>query len=218
MWKTQAGSRSLFCMTRSRFYFVAAAFSAAGWLALSPPEQGQADPRDKLMPRKDGQSACFRRDYDAAHLKVHPGQATQAILISLKYEDGNVEGVMVRAMMKRKGGATPYFMMGGCDWAEHKKPGPEAARILGAARHSRGLVCLMLEAGHSARESGQIVFDFSADARTGVAVFDPVIAAWRGMDQSKSAPDLTLGREDLVFRLTRADGQACREMEHGIKF
>ena len=64
----------------------------------------------------------------------------------------------------------------------------------------------------------QIVFDFSADARTGVAVFDPVIAAWRGMDQSKSAPDLTLGREDLVFRLTRADGQACREMEHGIKF
>lgn len=194
------------------------AVGAAFFIALSCTAQAQDDPRDKLMPRKDGQSACFRRDYDAAHLKANPAQATQSVLLSLKYEGGNVEGLILRLMMKRKDSPKPYFMMGGCDWAEHKTPGAHAARALGNARLLRGLDCIMLESRESARESGDVIIDFSADARTAVAVSDNVIAAWHGMDQSEAAPDLTLGRDDVVFRLTRTDEKACRAMEQGIRF
>ena len=63
-----------------------------------------------------------------------------------------------------------------------------------------------------------MIVDFSADARTAVAVSDNVIAAWHGMDQGEAAPDLTLGRDDVVFRLTRTDEKACRAMEQGIRF
>ena len=194
------------------------AVGAALFIALSCAAQAQDDPRDTLMPRKDGRSACFRRDYDAVHLKANPAQATQSILLSLKYQDGNAEGLILRLMMKRKDSAKPYFMMGGCDWAEHKTPGAHAARALGNARLLRGLDCIMLESRESARESGDVIIDFSADAKTAVAVSDNVIAAWHGMDQSEAAPDLTLGRDDVVFRLTRTDEKACRAMEQGIRF
>jgi len=204
-------------MTRSLSQFAVAAL-AAGLFVYSHTTQAQDDPRDKLMPRKDGVSACFRRDYDAAHLKANPAQATQSILLSLQYEGGNFEGAYVRVMMKRKESAAPYYMMGGCDWAEHKTLNAQAARILGAARLQRGFDCIMLEDSSSARESGSIDINFSADARTAVAVFEPDIAAWRGMDQSRYAPNLKLGREDIVFRLTRTDEKACRAMEQGIKF
>jgi hypothetical protein len=197
---------------------VIAILFAALLIALSCAAQAQDDPRDKLMPRKDGLSACFRRDYDAAHLKANPAQATQSILLSLKYQDGNIEGLILRAMMKRKDSPKPYFMMGGCDWAEHKTPGAQAARILGSARHSRGLDCIMLESRESARESGEIIVDFSADMKTAIAVSDNVIAAWHGMDQSEAAPDLSLSRDDVVFKLTRTDEKACRAMEQGIRF
>ena len=197
---------------------LAAALLMTLFLALSSAAQAQGDPRDKLMPRKDGMSACFRRDYGAAHLKANPAQATQSILLSLKYQDGNVEGLILRVMMKRKDSAKPYYMMGGCDWAEHKTPGAQAARVLGSARHSRGLDCIMLESRESARESGEFIVDFSADMKTAVAVSDDVIAAWHGMDQGEPAPDLKLGRDDVVFRLTRTDGKACRAMEQGIRF
>ena len=197
---------------------VIAILSAAVLGALSCAARAEDDPRDKLMPRKDGMSACFRRDYDAAHLKANPGQATQSILLSLKYQDGNIEGLILRVMMKRKDSPKPYFMMGGCDWAEHKTPGAQAGRILGASRHSRGLDCIMLESRESARESGEFIIDFSADMKTAVAVSDDVIAAWHGMDQGEAAPDLKLGRDDIVFKLTRTDEKACRAMEQGIRF
>lgn len=199
-------------------HYLIAFLSAAVLAALSCAAQAQDDPRDKLMPRKDGQSVCFRRDYDAAHLKANPAQATQSILLSLKYQDGNVEGLILRVMMRRKDSAKPYYMMGGCDWAEHKTPGAHAARVLGHARHSRGLDCIMLESRESARESGEFIVDFSADMKTAVAVSDNVIAAWHGMDQGEAAPDLTLGRDDVVFKLTRTDEKACRAMEQGIRF
>src|SRR6266576_1224664 len=102
---------------------IIAILSASALIALSCAARAEDDPRETLMPRKDGMSACFRRDYEPAHLKANPAQATQSILLSLKYQDGNVEGLMLRVMMKRKDSPKPYFMMGGCDWAEHKTPG-----------------------------------------------------------------------------------------------
>lgn len=180
--------------------------------------QAQDNPRDKLMPRKDGQSACFRRDYDAAHLKANPRQATQTILISLKYEGGNVEGVILRVMMKRKESATPYYMIGGCDWGEHKYPAPETTRILGNARHSHGLDCIMLESRESARESGFVAVDFSPDMQTAVAMSSREVAVWHGFGDSATEPYFKLGRDDIVFKLAPTDVTACAEMERGIRF
>lgn len=46
----------------------------------------QAEARVPLrdQPRLDGDSLCYRRDYDAAHLKRHPGPARQRALLLLK--------------------------------------------------------------------------------------------------------------------------------------
>jgi hypothetical protein len=204
-------------MTGSFYHFAYAALSAA-LVAVSSAAPAQNDPRDKLMPRKDGQSACFRRDYEAAHLKANPRQATQSIVISLKYEDGNVEGVVLRVMMQRKQSATPYYMLGGCDWGEHKNPAPEINRVLGKSRHSHGLDCIMLESRESARESGFVAVDFSPDAQAAVAMSSRVIAAWHGFGDSATDPYFNLGREDIVFKLARTDEKVCRAMEQGLKF
>lgn len=205
-------------MTRLR-RLIAVVSAIAGLIA---PGAGPAqdDPRAKLMPRKDGQSACFRRDYNAAHLKANPAQATQSILVSLKYEENNVEGVVLRVMMKRRESAAPYYMRGGCDWSERKGDDlhPQARRILGAARHSRALDCIMVESNESARESGFVTVDFSADLKSAVVESDPEIAVWYGSNRSKWEPNFKLGREDTVFRLTRTAADACAAIETWVKY
>jgi hypothetical protein len=202
-------------MTRLLFHIALAALSAAVCAA-----QAQDDPRDKLMPRKDGMSACFRRDYDAAHLRANPAQATQSILVSLKYEDNNVEGLELRVMMKRKENAAPYYARGGCDWSERKDKDlhPQGARILGAGRHSRGLDCIMVENSSSARESGYFSIDFSSDLRSAVVESDPDVAVWYGPDRGKQTQNFRLGRQDMVFRLTRIDAKACAALETWVKY
>src|SRR5262249_24494964 len=74
-----------------------------GLMVLGSSVRGEDDPFAKLMPRKVGSSACFHRDYDAAHLKQHPRQATQSIVMLLKYEIPESLHPSARVMMRRKG-------------------------------------------------------------------------------------------------------------------
>jgi hypothetical protein len=195
-----------------------AALVVLGLLALAPPARAADDALGFVVERKDGNSACFRRDYDAAHLRAHPGQKTQSIVLSLKYEGGTVEGFAGRVMMRHAGSQDAFYIYAGCDWSAHKQPGQAAASLLGAARNPHGLDCIAIESGSSAREAGSIVVDFASDGRKAVAVFDTPIAAWRGMDQRDPAPDLELGRADRVFVLSRTDGAACKAMEDNLKY
>jgi hypothetical protein len=200
---------------RFRIGMLAAAF---GLWVLGASARGEDDPLAKLMPRRVGSSACFGRDYDAAHLKQHPGQATQSILLSLKYEIDASLHPFARVMMRRKDAKAPYYVLAGCEWnaqsAQHAKA---AQRVLGATRDPNGLDCTALESTSSAREAGFFIIALSSDMRTAVVAFDDFVAAWRGMDQEKPAPDLALAVEDRVFRLARTSASACKPIDDGIK-
>src|SRR5262245_42637951 len=89
-----------------------------GLMVLGSTVRGEDDPFAKLMPRKVGSSACFHRDYDAAHLKQHPRQATQSIAVSLKYEIPESLHPSARVMMRRKGAKEPFYVAAGCGWGD----------------------------------------------------------------------------------------------------
>jgi hypothetical protein len=110
-------------------------FAAMFGLMFGSSVRGEDDPFAKLMPRKVGSSACFHRDYDAAHLKQHPRQATQSIVMSLKYEIPESLHPSARVMMRRKGAKEPLYVAAGCGWGEHSAKDAKAAqRLLGAMR------------------------------------------------------------------------------------
>src|SRR5215510_14957338 len=165
-----------------------------GLMVLGSSVLGEDDPFAKLMPRKVGSSACFHRDYDAAHLKQHPRQATQSIVMSLKYEIPESLHPSARVMMRRKGAKEPFYVAAGCGWGEHSAKDAKAAqRLLGAMRDPSGLDCTAIEFTTSAREAGFFTIDLSSDMRSMVVAFEDFVAAWRGMSQEKPAPDLALG-------------------------
>src|SRR5262245_63512023 len=90
-----------------------------GLMVLGSSVRGEDDAFAKLMPRNVGSSACFHRDYDAAHLKQHSRQATQSIVMSLKYEINESLHLSERVMMRRKGDKEPLYVAAGCGWGEH---------------------------------------------------------------------------------------------------
>ena len=54
--------------------------------------QSNDDPLSRAVPRREGASACFTRSYDGAHLKAHPRQVTQSVMLSLRYEHLSLVG------------------------------------------------------------------------------------------------------------------------------
>jgi len=165
-----------------------------GLMVLGSSLRGEDDPFAQLMPRKVGSSACFHRDYDAAHLKRHPRQATQSIVMSLKYEIPESLHPSARVMMRRKGTKEPFYVAAGCGWGEHSVRDAKAAqRLLGAMRAPSGLDCTAIEFTTSAREAGFFTIDLS-----------------------KPAPDLALGPQDRVFRLERTNPSACKTLDDGL--
>ena len=90
-----------------------AAFVLAIMLGASGGAVAQSDdnPLSRAVPRRDGASACFMRSYDGAHLKAHPRQMTQSVMLSLRYEQGYHT---VRIALLQKGRSAPLYVVGGC--------------------------------------------------------------------------------------------------------
>ena len=73
------------------------------------------DPLSRAVPRREGASACFSRSYDGAHLKAHPRQLTQSVMLSLRYEQ---RFHAVRIALLQKGRPAPLYIVGGCGWSD----------------------------------------------------------------------------------------------------
>jgi hypothetical protein len=208
---TAFDSMVMFRLSRSRWN---GALACLAFFTLS--SSVLADPLSDLMPVKAGVSACFARDYEEVHLKKHPAQKTQSVLLSLKYEDEH-PFPSVRIMLRQKGHEQPFYVVGGCAWNEHANRDIKDRRMLPAFKKEAGLDCSAITGLSSAEEGGDFPIDLPGDGRTlGLYLFDG-IAAWSGTDQTHDASQMGLGKDDLIFHFERTDPNACKTMEQELQ-
>jgi hypothetical protein len=175
--------------------------------------EGEDNPLTRLVPREDGRNACFTRTYDAAHLKRHQGQATQSIMLSLRFEP-EVHHV-VRIMLRQK--SRTLYIVGTCSWSDEANLGVDGKPLMQAFTKKSGLDCHVSTGLNSDEESGDFPIDLPEGGRTLTAYLFDRVAAWTSTDQRRKTIALRLGREDLIFRLDRTDAAACRAMEQALR-
>ena len=172
------------------------------------------DPLSRAVPRREGASACFTRSYDGAHLKAHPRQVTQSVMLSLRYEQPHH---MVRIALLQKGRSAPLYVVGGCGWSDKANLGVDDKPLVKEFKATSGLDCHAYAGINSDQEGGDFPIDFAADGKSLTLYLVDQTSAWSGPDQKKKTIGMRLGREDLIFRLDRADATVCKPMEGALR-
>ncbi|MGZ5842390.1 MAG: hypothetical protein ACXWJ8_10705 [Xanthobacteraceae bacterium] len=173
----------------------------------------QDNPLSRAVPHKEGASACFSRSYDAAHLKAHPRQMTQGVMLSLRYEQGQHT---VRIMLKEKNRRAPLYIVGGCGWSDKANLGVDDKPLIKEFKATSGLDCDAFSGLNSDEEGGDYPIDFAADGKSLTLYLVDQTSAWFGPSQKKKTIRMRLGSEDLIFRLDRVDAATCRSMETAL--
>jgi hypothetical protein len=196
---------------------------ASGALAAS-------NPLPKLLGAA-GASLCFQRTYDQAHLRSHPGQRTTSALLSIHPgKDKSGQSVWFKMLLQQTGRAAPAPVGASCAWSETANTDTSGNRLIPSYNGSAGFVCIAMYDNQSAEEAGSLIFDLAPDGNSVMAYFDSDIGLW-GSDPERFVQDpktgkwktdpgpapLPLGREDRVFRLTRADPGECRPLDQTIR-
>jgi hypothetical protein len=179
-----------------------------------PAARAADDPLTRIVAPKDGASACYRRVYDAAHLKRNPKQQTTDILLSFKYQ---ADGAHIeRILLTRRGNQPPLYLGGGCEWSQTANIDTSGNRMIKGYTKDAGYSCIALTGPGSAEEGGVFLIDLAADGQSLVLHIDSPIYAMRGKDKRGVGKYVKFGREDRVFRLTRTDDAACRALEEAL--
>lgn len=179
-----------------------------------PAAHAADDPLTRVVAPKDGASACYRRVYDAAHLKRNPKQQTTDILLSFKYQ---TDGAYIeRILLTRRGNQPPLYLGGGCEWSQTANIDTSGNRMIKSYTKNAGYTCIALTGPGSAEEGGVFLIDLSPDGKSVTLHLDDQIYAMRGEDKRGVGDYVKFGREDRVFRLTRTDDAACRALEEAL--
>ena len=191
-----------------------ARFAAACAIALAASSATAAsdNPLSRAVPMVDGASACFARTYEAAHLRQHPQQKTQAVLLSLRFEE-DAGNHVVRIMLREKNRAAPLHIVGVCGWSETANLGVDGKPLIAAFKATSGLDCHAYAGLRTDEEGGDFPVDLAGDGKSLTLYLFDQIAAWLGTDQKKGTVGANLGVDDLIFRLERVDAAACRALE-----
>jgi hypothetical protein len=164
---------------------------------------------DDLLKSKTD-SLCFRLDYDAAHLKRHPGQMTEAITLSFRQD-------AVRIELKQKDRKAPRYIVASCGWAETAGRGPGNSRLVPTFTKDAGYDCIVIVSPSSAQEGGYALIDPAADGQSLMLYLDDPVTVQDGLEKDARALSFKLGREDRQFQLTRADAATCKPMEDALE-
>ena len=171
------------------------------------------DPLNKIIEPKPGNSICFRRDYDAAHLKRHPRQTVVSVLLSFKHSAGER---IERITLRQRGRAQPHYIAAGCGFSDNANINTSGQRMIREFKGRYGYQCSVTTAPMSAEEAGFFLVDLKPDGSTATLYLDFPIATWRGKDGLGAYADITLERDDRVFRLNRTDPADCSAMEQAL--
>jgi len=186
---------------------------AALGVGARAPAQSSEDPLARAVPQREGASACFMRSYDGPHLKAHPRQMTQSVMLSLRYEHGYHT---VRIALQQKNKPAPFYVVGGCGWSETANRGVDDKPLVKEFKATSGLDCHAYAGLNSDQEGGDFPIDFAAGGTALTLYLVDQTSAWSGPDQKKKTIGLRLGQEDLIFRLDRTDAATCRSMESAL--
>jgi hypothetical protein len=165
-----------------------------------------ADPFSDLT--KTGSDACFRRDYDSAHLRKNPRQQTTAMVVWIRA--GSKTGANVGLAAVRRGDSRALFISAACDWEEYR-PGTKSRMESYKKRAGAGCITLavpdVFEAS-SAEEGGGVILDPTPDGKVLMVHFDDQQTMVRRADRRRKM-SVKFGADDRAFLLRRTDVKDC---------
>jgi hypothetical protein len=182
----------------------AAAACLPGTIAHAEPAKG---PLERLLTRETD-SLCFRRDYDAAHLRRVPGQLTQSVVLSFKPDE-------ILIMLRQQGGER--YITASCEYRQGAGYDTSGNLMIKSFKGKAGYDCIVTVASASAEEGGYVLVDPAPDGSTLMLYAQSPITSRAGLTGKASAYNTKLGAQDRAFRLTRADRAACRALEAALK-
>lgn len=198
-------------------------FTFAASAVLLPGGQAKATPLDALVPKKLGESACFTRAYDDAHLRANPRQKTTFIAVWLKYE--KLQGAAGMALnsglaIRRRGETEALFSQGGCYWDARANRNTSNKRMIAAFKKDEGAVCNQsarpdVFALLSAEEGGILMIDRGKDNNTMMVYLDDGLSMVKRLDRAHQI-SIDFGPSDRVFMLRRADAKDCEFLEEAV--
>ncbi len=189
----------------------AVALLVAALLPLVAGVARAADPLPGIVARKPGNGICFRRDYDAAHLRQHPGQRIASVLMSVRY-GREPTGVWMRARLRQDKPARQGDVFASCDWSEQANRDTSDKPLIPAYGKEAGFACISTFNASSAEEAGDLLFDVSEDGRSAILHFPDQIGLWDNTNAGGGRM-WKLGGEDRRFRLDRTDNADCRDLD-----
>jgi hypothetical protein len=192
---------------RNRLALNAVAAVAACLLGTVARAESAKGPLEQLL-RSDTDSLCFRRDYDAAHLRRVPGQLTQSVVLSFK-------GDQVRIMLRQQG--RERYITGTCDYRQDAGHDTSGKLMIQSFKGTAGYDCIVSVAPDSAEEGGYVLLDPAPDGSTLMLYAQSPITSRAGLAGKARAYNTKLGAQDREFRLTRTDRAACRAMDAALK-
>ena len=137
----------------------------AGGALVSP--AAAENPFDALV--KDGKEVCFRRVYDAEHLKKNPRQQVTSMTVWITGKQDAMRSGNTGLALTRRGEVEPLFLSGGCEWQNFENP-PET--WMPTFKKQAGADCVttavpdVFEGVSSAEEGGPVILDPAPDGKT----------------------------------------------------
>jgi hypothetical protein len=162
------------------------------------------DPLSPLTSAK-GSILCFRRDYTAGHLMQHPKQTTRSVLLAFQ-EQG-----LVTIVMSQRTGARNRILAG-CGWREGAGIDTSDRKMIPNFDKPAGFDCIVT-VGDSAEEGGYVLIDPAQDGKSLTLFIQSPITAENDSPGKAKGYNLTLGREDRTFALTRIGPKACQSFK-----
>jgi hypothetical protein len=194
---------------RMQIRFIAGLATSLCFAAPDASAERAMSPLSGLVSSKSD-SLCFGRTYSDAHLARHPGQLTQAVMLSFRQD-------AIRIMLRQKQSRQPMYVVSSCEWSERAGVDTEGKRMIAAFRGSAGFDCIVMVTRMSAEEGGYVLIDPALDAKSLVLHIDSPVNAKRGLDKDGSLSDLKLGNEDREFKLMRTKPAECKPMEDTLE-
>ena len=188
------------------------ALTVALVIALASPG-ASADPFSDLT--KSGNDVCFRRDYDAAHLRKNPRQQTTSMVVWIRGETKMGANVGLAAV--RRGDPQPLFLSAACDWEEYR---PGAQSWMKSYKKRAGAGCITLAVpdvfeSSSAEEGGGVILDPAADGKSLMVHFDDIQTMVKRANRGRKIA-VTFGVDDRAFLLRRTAAKDCDFVKEAV--
>lgn len=174
-----------------------------------------ADPMSDLT--KGGNNVCFRRDYDAAHLKKNPRQQVTSMTV-LVLGSGDMRSGNTGLALTRRGHPEALFLSGDCSWGNFNGPAPD---WMPSFTKKAGAGCVTLAVpdvfpeSSSAEEGGGVILDPAPDGKTMIVHLDDSPSMVTRARRWKVVP-LKLGHDDRVFLLRRTALKDCEFVREAV--